>query len=94
MSARRPSLDATLDTMVRYPVDIEADLDLVDALGMTVEAHTPTQAHADRRGHYGRCGCCREWWPCGPYRAAEQAAQVWLWEAAQTVIAKYRKALA
>ena len=90
MSARRPSLQMALRAMELYPVDRVADENLASALRLTVDIHTPEQANADRHGRYGRCRCCGQWWPCPAWCSAEQAARVWLWEAAQTVIARYR----
>jgi hypothetical protein len=92
VSARRPSLDQVLIALARYPVDPEADEDLAEALRLTAEVHIPAQSNADRAGRYGLCRGCGEWWPCPSWRAAERAAQEWVWAAAQARMGRYRPA--
>lgn len=79
MSARRPSLEQVLLALDLHAVDP----DLAEALQLTVEAHTPGQANADRHGRYGRCGGCQRWWPCPPWLAAREAAVLGVWEESQ-----------
>lgn len=78
MSARKPSLETTARSMVRFPVNGDEDLDLAEALQLTEQVHWSRLDNADQRGNYGRCEACEFWWPCPTWVAAQYAAVEWL----------------
>lgn len=86
MSARRPSLDQTIRSMRRFPVDPAGDEDLASALELTCETHQASADNADWFGRYGRCTGCGSWWPCPTWLGASYAALEWLVAASNAVM--------
>ena len=78
MSTRKPSLADFVRSLRRFPMDQEQDLELADAIELTAQVHTSTQANADRRGNYGACTGCGALWPCPTWSGASSIAVEWL----------------